>query len=218
MSSIKLFYFPISPPARVVNFFAAASGINVEIHGVDLTKGEQKSAEFLAINPTGKVPAIDDNGFHLNESQAIARYLGQKFNSSLFPTDPQQRAKVDAANETILQLAFTPSGMLTYYKAFAARFGKTIEPATITAQEETVKANLSQVSELFFKDSPNFVVGTSLTIADITLGTILAQITTVIAYDLSPFAPLQTYFNNLKKNEAFIKSHESFFTLAKNFQ
>ena len=53
--------------------------------------------EFLAINPFGVVPAIDDDGFRLGESHAIARYLAAKHGrSDLLPVDIQKRAVVES--------------------------------------------------------------------------------------------------------------------------
>ncbi len=55
---------------------------------------ETKTAEFLAMNPNGAVPTIDDDGFFLSESMAINVYLAQKHGSSLYPSDLKLQAKV----------------------------------------------------------------------------------------------------------------------------
>lgn len=67
-------------------------GLDYENVPVELSKGEHKMPEFLAINPAGQVPAIDVDGFYLAESIAIAQYLAEKFNPSLLGT-PEQKAK-----------------------------------------------------------------------------------------------------------------------------
>jgi len=56
-------------------------GIPCEIIEVDILKGESRTAEFLKINPNGRTPVLDDNGFVLAESNAILAYLarGTKF-------------------------------------------------------------------------------------------------------------------------------------------
>ena len=46
---------------------------------VDFSKGEHKAPAFTAIQPFGQVPYIDDDGFKLYESRAIARYLALKY-------------------------------------------------------------------------------------------------------------------------------------------
>jgi glutathione S-transferase len=50
-----------------------------EFRLVDFNKGDSKSAEFLAINPAGKVPAMQDGELVLTESAAIVTYIGDKF-------------------------------------------------------------------------------------------------------------------------------------------
>ena len=49
------------------------------------------------MNPAGQIPAINDNGFCLSESMAIAQYLCNKYapDNQLYPKDPQKRAQVE---------------------------------------------------------------------------------------------------------------------------
>jgi glutathione S-transferase len=53
---------------------------------------ETRTPEFLALNPNGRVPVIDDHGFVLSESMAINVYLAKKHRSALYPADPQREA------------------------------------------------------------------------------------------------------------------------------
>jgi glutathione S-transferase len=55
---------------------------------------ETRTPEFLAINPNGRVPVIDDDGFILSESMAINCYLAKKHKSPLWPADPRNEALV----------------------------------------------------------------------------------------------------------------------------
>jgi len=71
------------------------AGADYEFHFVDLSKGEQKSDEFAAKTPIGKVPVLEHNGEHLFESGAICRYVANVSESSLYPVDKMQRAQVD---------------------------------------------------------------------------------------------------------------------------
>src|SRR5215470_9923006 len=57
--------------------------------------GRNRDPAYLAMNPNGLVPTIDDDGFVLWESNSIVRYLTSKHRSPLYPTDPQQRADVE---------------------------------------------------------------------------------------------------------------------------
>ena len=53
---------------------------------------ETRTPEFYALNPNGRVPVIDDDGFVLSESMAINLYLEKKNKSPLYPSDPRQEA------------------------------------------------------------------------------------------------------------------------------
>ncbi len=64
-----------------------------EVHALDLTAGVQKQPEFLAINPNGRIPAIEDDGFPVFESGAIMLYLAEK-TGKLMPTDPHGKSRV----------------------------------------------------------------------------------------------------------------------------
>ena len=51
-----------------------------------------KTPEYRALNPNGRVPTIDDDGFILSESMAINFYLAKKHGSPLYPKDPKHEA------------------------------------------------------------------------------------------------------------------------------
>src|SRR5436190_9534337 len=51
-----------------------------------------KTPEYRVLNPNGRVPTIDDDGFILSESMAINFYLAKKHGSALYPKDPKNEA------------------------------------------------------------------------------------------------------------------------------
>ncbi len=65
-------------------------GLDVDFRRVDLKKGEQRTPEFLAINPNGKAPALVDGDRSLWESNAIICYLAMKADSDIWPRDERQ--------------------------------------------------------------------------------------------------------------------------------
>ena len=91
---MKLYEAGPSRSARV-RWILQELGVSFEAIPVDLRSGEQRKPEFLAINPAGKVPVIDDGGFVLNESAAIMLYLAEAHpDKGLIPTDLHQRAEM----------------------------------------------------------------------------------------------------------------------------
>ncbi len=94
--AIKLYEVPPSPNARKVRLLAAELGIPLERVTLDFQKGETRSPEYLAKNPNGKVPTLDDDGFLLWESAAILKHLAAKRpERGLAPSDPRENALVD---------------------------------------------------------------------------------------------------------------------------
>lgn len=68
------------------------SGEKYEPLRMDLSKGEQRSAEYLKKNPLGRVPLLRlDSGEHLAENTAILPFLGKRFKT--WPSDPVAEAK-----------------------------------------------------------------------------------------------------------------------------
>lgn len=68
----------------------AEAGIDlppIEVHTVDLLAGEQFSAEYTALNPNQRIPALVDGEQRVFESGAILQYLAEKFPSPLLPQD-----------------------------------------------------------------------------------------------------------------------------------
>ena len=72
------FYFNASPNPAKVTLFLEESGLPYEAIPVDTRKGEQFSAEFVALNPNGKVPVIVDGDVRVFDSTAILLYLAEK--------------------------------------------------------------------------------------------------------------------------------------------
>jgi glutathione S-transferase len=69
-------------------------GIEYEHISVEIGSAGARRPEYLAINPNGRLPAIDDDGFVLFESLAITLYLAKKYsNGRLYPATLQGEAK-----------------------------------------------------------------------------------------------------------------------------
>jgi glutathione S-transferase len=96
MSAIKLYHFPLSGHAHRAQLMLSLLGLEPEVQFVDLAKGAQKNAEFLALNTFGQVPVIDDNGTIVADSTAILVYLAKKYDTTgkWLPADAEGAAQV----------------------------------------------------------------------------------------------------------------------------
>lgn len=93
---MKLYNANMSPNALRVRAVVFELGMDVEIVDVDLRNGGNKTPEFLALNPNGKVPVLVDGDFVLWESRAITAYLASlKPEADLYSDDPKRRALID---------------------------------------------------------------------------------------------------------------------------
>jgi GSH-dependent disulfide-bond oxidoreductase len=102
------FYFNGAPNPNKVALFLEESGLPYELVPVDTRKGDQFKPEFLKVNPNGKVPAIDDDGVFVFDSNAILLYLAEKTGKFLPANTPQNRA------QTLSWLMFIASGLGPY--------------------------------------------------------------------------------------------------------
>jgi glutathione S-transferase len=92
---IKIYGHEVSGNAYKVKLLAALLGLEYEWIRVDLMKGEQKSPEYLARNPFGQVPIIEDGDVTLSDAQAILAYLARKYGGeNWLPIDALELAKV----------------------------------------------------------------------------------------------------------------------------
>ena len=163
---IKLYDFSLSPRARKVRITLAAKGLAYEKVPIDITKGEQKTPEYLAIHPYGKVPALQDNGTTVYESTIIMEYLNEAYPTPpLLPDERGQRARARvlmhyADNPYEHAVATLAAELLLKPMQGGATDHETVSQATTT---------LNQCFDYLINELGNndFLVGSTLTLADI---------------------------------------------------
>ena len=93
--SIVLYDFVSSPNCQRVKIALHEKALSYETVPVDIRKGEQKKAEFLKLNPYGKVPVLVDGEAVLFESCIINEYLNDRYpEPPLMPEDPYKRGRI----------------------------------------------------------------------------------------------------------------------------
>jgi len=92
---MKIHHHPLSGHAHRAVLFASLLGLEHELVEVDLQAGAHKKPEFLAISPFGQVPALEDDGVAIADSNAILVYLAKKAGrSDWLPEDALGAARV----------------------------------------------------------------------------------------------------------------------------
>ncbi len=94
--AIKLHYHPLSTYSRRVRIAFAEKGIAHELVLVDMAARRHREQPYLSLNPYGRVPTLEEDGFVLFESTAILNYLEATHPiPALLPADARGRALVD---------------------------------------------------------------------------------------------------------------------------
>jgi len=109
---IKLYDFPQSPYCQKVRLVLAEKDLSYEKVFVDLTKNEQKSPEFLRLNPYGKAPVLIDEDEVMYDSTIINEYLEDEYpHPPLLPAQSGERARARMF-EDFADNSFTAQGGL----------------------------------------------------------------------------------------------------------
>lgn len=121
---LELYTAP-TPNGYKISIALEELGLPYQVHAVDLAAGEQKSPDFLELNPNGRIPALVDDGFAIFESGAILIYLADK-TGQLLPADRHGRSRA------IQWLMFQVGGvgpMMGQANLFYRHFEHKIQPA-----------------------------------------------------------------------------------------
>lgn len=164
---MKIYHHPLSGHSHRVVLFASLLGIEHELVEIDLKSGAHKKPEFLAINPFGQVPALDDDGITIADSNAILVYLAKKAGrSDWLPEDAHGAASV----QRWLSVA---AGEVAYGPA-AARlitvFGAGYNADEVISRAHTLLSKLDR--HLAGRD---WLAGTHSTIADVAIYSYIAR-------------------------------------------
>lgn len=159
-NTIRIHSFPLSGHAHRVVLFANLAGITHEVVNVDLAAGAQRDPAFLALNPDGQVPVLQDGTTTISDANAILVYLARKYAPAYIPADPIAEAQVQrfltlAAGE----LAFGPAAA-RLINIFNAQLPVDFTHATAVRLLSKLEAHL---------DGRQFLVGDTPTIADVAI-------------------------------------------------
>ncbi len=198
----------LSMPSNKVRLCVSYLGLPHEYHHVDLQKGEHMEPSYLKINPAGRVPAIEDDGFLLSQSDAICKYMcALSGPSSFYPEDIQAQAKINQWTDFATQHVLHAMSRLFFNRVVASLVGAEVDEASIKVGEDMLKRDLP-LFEAALKDN-EYVAGDKITLADITL-TAALEPCEMVQFDLSPYPALTKWRTALMAREFYKRVHTKF--------
>ena len=191
----KLHRHALSGHCHRAELFLSLLGEKTELIDVDLMNGAHKSEAFLALNPLGQVPVLDDEGTIVSDSNAILVYLAESRGAeSWYPRDPATRAQVQrwlsvAANE----IANGPAAA-RLVTVFGAKLDHERALKVAAALLGTMEGQLAKRP---------FLVGDSPTIADIAGYSYIAHAPEG-GVDLAPFPAVRAWLDRIEALPGFV--------------
>jgi glutathione S-transferase len=156
---IKLYRSVISGHAHRAELCLALLGLSYTAIDIDLRAGQQKSPEFLRLNPFGQVPVIDDNGTVVADSNAILTYLALQYGDAHWlPRDSVGAAQVQRwLSVAAGDIAFGPATA-----RLGSRFGMPVDMNGARSRAERLFAVMEKELQ-----ARHWLAGEHPTIADI---------------------------------------------------
>lgn len=160
---MKLLGRATSGNVQKVIFLLEELGASYEREDYGKQFGNTATAEYLAMNPNGKVPTFIDGDLVIWESNTILRYIARKSKSDLYPADFGDRSQVERWMDWLL--ASLNGAYVAIFKATKA--GDDVPAAAVTEMGAALK-----VLEAHLADNP-YLAGENFSLADIALGPIV---------------------------------------------
>lgn len=204
---IKLYYHPISFPSLSPVFAAEAMGLDYEKEVVDLQAGQQRSPEYLAINPYGKVPAMQDGDYTMAESASIMRYMARKAGSEFYPDDIQAQGEIDQWTDFVNHHIRSAVTRVQFNRFVAPMLGADVDEGSVKTGLGFLENNLPIIEDRL--SAHNYLCGDKMTLADIALVAALEPEKTA-RLDLSLY-PKLTAWLAARRSEAFYTNVHSHF-------
>ena len=201
---MQLYTTPGSPNSRKVMAVINHLGLTVDIRQLDFAAQETRKPFFVALNPNGMVPVLVDGDFCLWESNAINAYLADRSGgSTLYPRDLEARADI---NRWLLweQAHFNRSvGTLIFESVIKPMFGM---GEASQALIDFCLADIGRFAPVLEKrlQGRDTLIGDDVTIADYAM-VCLEKYRGATAFDWSPFANINRYFDTIRALDAWKK-------------
>ena len=192
---MKIHHHPLSGHCHRVVLFASLLGVAHELVEVDLKSGAHKTPAFLALNPFGQVPVLEDDGIAIADSNAILVYLAKKAGR----TDWLPEDALGAA--TVQRWLSVAAGEIAYGPA-AARL-VTVFGAGFNADEVIARAHVILDKLERHLAARDWLVADHPTIADVAIYSYVARAPEGNV-DLSAYRAVRGFLDRLESLPGFV--------------
>jgi glutathione S-transferase len=198
---IRVYSHPLSGHSHRVRLMLTLLDLPFEVIGVDVRGGETRSAGFLAKNPWGEVPVIEDGEAVIYDSTAILVYLALKYDEggSWLPRDPLKAAQV----QRWLGMAAGPIAFGPNRARLFALLNAPVDPVQAKAVAERLLVNLDR--ELAGKA---FALGDTPTIADVAAYSYIA-VAPEGGVSLEPYPSVRAWLSRVEALPRFLSMNRS---------
>jgi maleylacetoacetate isomerase len=205
--AMKLYGYFRSSAAFRVRIALNLKKLDYENAAIHLRRNDQTAPDYLAVNPQGLVPTLDDGGRTLIQSLAIIEYLDDTYpDPPLLPGHPADRARVRALAE-IVACDIHPINNLRVLRYLTHSLGHD-ETAIATWYNHWIDAGFQAFERLLVSDPRTgaFCHGEAPGVADIALG---PQVVNAERYrlDLAPYPTIARIHQSCMALEAFAAAH-----------
>src|SRR6201990_2171720 len=194
----KLYTMRRSGNSYKVRLALALLNIPYEAVEIDILRGESRTPEYLAKNPSGQVPLLEVDGRYLAESNAILWFV-----AAGTPLSPEQRIERAEALQWMFfeQHALEPNIGAAYFWLSLVRGGRELQTHALEDWMERGYAAL-QVMENHLKTHQYFAAG-QMTVADIALYG-YTHVADRCDYDLATFPAVQAWLRRVEQAPGFV--------------
>lgn len=178
MSRLRIYGIPRTRAFRVI-WMAKELGLDYENFPIETGPAGARKPEYLAINPNGRLPSIDDDGFIMWESQAINMYLAKKHSlGKLYPATLQDEARcwqwsLWAANEV--------ERAVNIWSLHGIRLPPEERDPRVLAEAERIMASPFKVLDGALAGR-TWLLGDNFTVADLNVAAVISR---ALSMDLS---------------------------------
>jgi glutathione S-transferase len=169
MSKLKIYGVPVSRTYRTL-WMAHELGLEYENVPIHFADGTAKTPDYLAINPNGRIPAIDDDGLKLWESMAINLYLAKKHDKGLWPKTLEGEALAMQWSFWVMSEVEKPVLAVLLHKVFLPENQRDARVAEEGAQQ--LQRPLKVLDEVLGKTE--YLVGSGFSVADLNVASVLS--------------------------------------------